>query len=341
MLDTKKAHELDIVELTEDLPEYGLQRGARGTVVEVFDEPEEAYMLEFVDESGTSSTFADWVKASQITNIDAIAEEAFERGITFFNNGEIGEAEKSFKLSIELNPRYKTKVRNVVQDSFGNKGDWEEAIRPLRLLLRIDPADMDSRDSLAIAWLNCGVQNAREGNISQALVCFRRAAALDPSPDVLSILKDNIAIAYRQLGIQAYERGALKDTQYYMSQAFMLSPNKSTRRNLGIANAYLAHAYLKKRKYRAALVFFEAAEDAGLMSPELLNNYGVALAYEDRLDEANAAFEKAQKLKTGADIILGNLAKLRNMVSAADFITEELKTEFVPLPAPREYSRAA
>jgi hypothetical protein len=73
MLETKKAHELDIVELTEDLPEYGLQRGARGTVVEVFDEPEEAYMLEFVDDSGTSSKFADWVKPHQI-NVDTRAE---------------------------------------------------------------------------------------------------------------------------------------------------------------------------------------------------------------------------------------------------------------------------
>lgn len=73
MLDTKKAHKLDIVELTEDLPEYGLQRGARGTVVEVFDEPEEAYMLEFVDDSGTTSKFADWVKPHQI-NVDTRAE---------------------------------------------------------------------------------------------------------------------------------------------------------------------------------------------------------------------------------------------------------------------------
>jgi hypothetical protein len=73
MLDTKKAHELDIVELTEDLPEYGLQRGARGTVVEVFDEPEEAYMLEFVDASGTSSKLADWVRPNQI-NVETRAD---------------------------------------------------------------------------------------------------------------------------------------------------------------------------------------------------------------------------------------------------------------------------
>lgn len=67
MLETKKAHLLDIVEVTEDLPESGVRRGERGAVVEVLDDPEEAYILEFVDRSGTSSRLAYWVKPHQIT----------------------------------------------------------------------------------------------------------------------------------------------------------------------------------------------------------------------------------------------------------------------------------
>ena len=74
MIETKKAHELDIVELTEDLPEFGLRRGERGTVVEVFDDPEEAYMLEFVDESGASSRLAYGVRPDQIKNVSAVAK---------------------------------------------------------------------------------------------------------------------------------------------------------------------------------------------------------------------------------------------------------------------------
>ena len=69
MIGVTKAHELDTVELTEDLPEYGLHRGAQGTVVEVFDTPEEAYMIEFLEDSGETSKIADWVKPSQIKNI--------------------------------------------------------------------------------------------------------------------------------------------------------------------------------------------------------------------------------------------------------------------------------
>ena len=66
---SRKSHELDIVELTEDLTDYGLKRGDRGTVVEVFDEPTEACMLEFAVESGTESVIVDWIRPEQIINL--------------------------------------------------------------------------------------------------------------------------------------------------------------------------------------------------------------------------------------------------------------------------------
>ena len=81
MIELKKAHELDIVELTEDLPEYGLHQGMEGTVVEVFDKPEEAYMIEFLEDSGASSKIADWIKPDQIKNITAIASDFYKRGM--------------------------------------------------------------------------------------------------------------------------------------------------------------------------------------------------------------------------------------------------------------------
>lgn len=79
MIELKKAHELDVVELTEDLPEYGLHQGAQGTVVEVFDSPEEAYMIEFLEDSGASSTIADWVRPDQIKIIERFAKEYEEQ----------------------------------------------------------------------------------------------------------------------------------------------------------------------------------------------------------------------------------------------------------------------
>lgn len=42
----------DVVTLTEDLPEYNLQVGIVGAIVDVYNEPEEAYEVEFCDDDG-------------------------------------------------------------------------------------------------------------------------------------------------------------------------------------------------------------------------------------------------------------------------------------------------
>jgi hypothetical protein len=101
MLTTRKAQELDVVELTEDLPEYGLKRGERGAVVVAFDEPEEAYDLEFVDESGKTK-FAYSVKPNQIIKTYTMAGEAFERGLALLNEGKPFDAEREFQRAIDL-----------------------------------------------------------------------------------------------------------------------------------------------------------------------------------------------------------------------------------------------
>lgn len=43
---------LAVIVTTRDLPEIGLRKGTTGTVVEVFQEPELAYEVEFADQDG-------------------------------------------------------------------------------------------------------------------------------------------------------------------------------------------------------------------------------------------------------------------------------------------------
>ena len=45
---------LDVVTLVEDISEEGLQAGKVGAVVEVFDKPPQAYLVEFCDSMGTT-----------------------------------------------------------------------------------------------------------------------------------------------------------------------------------------------------------------------------------------------------------------------------------------------
>ena len=100
MIEIQKAHELDIVELTEDLPEFGLRRGERGTVVEVFDNPEEAYVLEFVDESDASSKLAYGIRPDQIINVAPyIDAEGLWHHIKLYKEGGYLREKKIYKPS--------------------------------------------------------------------------------------------------------------------------------------------------------------------------------------------------------------------------------------------------
>jgi len=45
-------HEHEIIRLLVDLPKLGLKKGEIGTIVFVFDKPNEAYEVEFVDKDG-------------------------------------------------------------------------------------------------------------------------------------------------------------------------------------------------------------------------------------------------------------------------------------------------
>src|SRR5918993_2243408 len=111
MIETSKAHELDIVELSEDLPNYNLKRCERGTVVEVFDMPEEAYMLEFVSPSGAESRFADWVRPEQIIHVTSLVNEILGKGIALLNDGKIGEAERLLEEAVKILPECKAEIR--------------------------------------------------------------------------------------------------------------------------------------------------------------------------------------------------------------------------------------
>src|SRR2546427_131877 len=118
MLMTKKAHEGDLVELTEDLPKYDLKRGQRGFVIEAFDEPDEAYDIEFEDEKGEFIGFAYSVRPSQIVNLDALAKDSWERGVSLIDKGEPSEAEREFQRAIDLRPALIVNLHTLILNRF-------------------------------------------------------------------------------------------------------------------------------------------------------------------------------------------------------------------------------
>ena len=293
-------------------------------------EPVEA-ALEFVNESGTSSRLAPRVKPNQVKDSDEIAKEIFERGIDLLNRGRQLEAEREFQRAIDLMPGYIGVLHNSIVKSFGDSSNWQGGMAAMRLVLRIDPQYKPARDNLAIAFLNLGVQKANEGDIEAARSLYHRALGIESSQAIISDIRKNLAATYTSLGLQSHRSSRFRDALNQMFMAYEFDPNNNTRHNLGLAYAIFARSLVDQGELEAAISYFESAEDAGLVMPELLSDYGATLALSNRLDQAIRAFERALELAPENKVIQANLERAKNY-DMAGFSTEELSAEFHPPP---------
>src|SRR5882724_10145 len=334
----RKAQELELIELTEDLPEYGVKKGERAVVITAFSEPDEAYDLEFVDESGTESRFAYSVKPSQIIT----AWESFERGMAAFENRNNSGAEREFQRAIELKPSYLGVLHNSIVNSLKDTREWQKFMTGLRLVLRLDPDYDIAQQNLATAYLNFGVEKADEGNLSLALQILYRALAAATTSDIILRVRQSLAAVYTSLGLEAHRTCDFESALRYMSWSRQNDPNETTRHNLGMAYAQLAYAYFDKGEYASATESFESAEDSGLIRPELLHSYGVTFVMLGQLDEAIRAFERALELSPENETTQKNLDLARKHAESG-FSIDKIASSFDPvqLSSPTEYLVAA
>lgn len=330
MIDVTKAHELDIVELTEDLPEYDLKKGAQGTVVEVFDKPEEAYMIEFLEDSGVTSKIADWVKPGQIRNIDALAKEIYAQGMNDLQQGNMIEAARNVRRAIELIPSYIRVLHESLRKSLAEKKDWQRFITAMRFVRLIDPSYDIARHNLAIAYLNYGVQEATGGNYEAALQLFQYALRIETPIHITNLIKENIVASHTSLGMQAHEKGAFELSKQHFEAAYTFLIADRTRHNLGISYYYLATFYSNEGDLQKAITCYEWAEDSGLITPDILNNHACALAVSGEVGEAILLLESAQALAPEDEVIKSNLA--RALQSAKELVTETPIINFLPTP---------
>jgi len=347
----RKAQELEIVELAEDLPEYGVKKGERAVVTTAFTQPDEAYDLEFVDESGTSSRVACSVRPNQIRTLDEVAKEALGHGVALIGEGKPSEAEREFQRAIDLRPAFIVNLHNSILNLFEDTNEWEDFIVALRLVLRLNPdfeiegynMSIIARNNLAMAYQNYAVQKANEGDMLTAITYFDFAMGVGPGAETLPLIRRNLAKAYTSLGVEAAQAEAAQTQDYAssfarFSHACEVDPNDLTRHNLGIACAQIAKQYLDHRDYQNALTTFDHAIDLGLISPELLNDYGIALTMAGHQQDALLAFERARKLAPHNEIIQRNLELVERGANVG-FGTIGIEVKFDE--EPMEYSRIA
>lgn len=338
MIEVRKAHELDVVELTEDLPEYGVRRGARGTVVEVFEKPEEAYMIEFLENDGEISKLADWVKPAQIKNIDLIAREFYVKGMKALEQEDFREALCNLRVAINLIPSYVRGLHNSLAQSVGPRENWPMFIKAMQLVLLLNSHYEIARKNLGIAYLNLGVQIAKSGDYRESLKAFHFALATQTSSEVVSLIKENIAASYTALGNEAFRRNEMENFLSFFGSAHFNALNETTKLNLAKAHFHYANFCADVGKLEEAIYSYQAAEDAGFMLPEVLNNHACVLAGSGRLAEAIMTFEAANSLAPHDQTIRVNLSRLlelREIQSpniSQDLIIERVEIEFPTLP---------
>jgi tetratricopeptide (TPR) repeat protein len=306
-------------------------------VLEVLDNPEEAYVLEFVEESGESSRLAYGVKPDHIENINVLAKEYYKKGMEALDRPDFVEALRNLRIAVGLIPSYVRGMHNSLTQAIGPLEDWDKFIFAMQLVRLIDPNYEMARENLAIAYLNYGVQEAKKGNYEESLRFFHAALAVETSQEIITLVRENIAASYTALGGQAFRDGDMKRTLERFASAHFIASNELTRKNLAKAHFHFANHCVNSGDKQGAIINYQRAEDCGLMLPEVLNNHACALAEGKEFVGAVMLLETAQAMAPEDDIIKSNLSKLSGIsqVSASniepmlgDFITQDIQMDF-------------
>lgn len=337
MIEIQKAHELDVVTLIEDLPQYELTKGATGTIVEVFDKPEEGYMVEFIDVVSGDSKIADWVLPYQFENVDQKGEVFFRKGIGLLSDGKSLEAARELREAIRLKPTLIRTLHNMISE-LAIAQNWQKVMAGMKFIIELDPTYQNAWINLAVAHVNYGVQQAKDNNLAEALTYFLSALRINAPPTIQRLVRENIAAAHVGLGIAAHRRGELETVLTHMLSAYVVNSNSETRVNMAIAYSILADNYLQSGNYVAAISNYTAAEEAGMLTTEGLNNRAIAHVHLMQIDEALEAFETAISIDPVNLIAKDNLMVLKlSLPHIKSTIAESLRTEqkiikFTPLP---------
>jgi len=311
---TPKAKVLETVVVTEDLPEYGIKAGEKAVVLEAFDTPEEAYLIEVVEEAGTSSKIADWVGPNQIKDIKSAAKEFLDKGFALLQKGNLSAAERAFKQAIRLHPEDIRVIGENVRWSLtniANAGEWAAVIELCQMCFRLAPQDEIVCYNLAVTYHNYGNRLLETGKFKEALCFFQRAELVSPREDLYNSAKKSVSATFTQQGIQATQQRDFRAALNYFEWAFAAHSDETTKSNLAKAYFNVAEICLSENNFPEAIGLFEQALLAGYLRPALYNDYALALVMVGQLESAISALEDGYALAPEQEILRLNLQMVK------------------------------
>jgi tetratricopeptide (TPR) repeat protein len=156
----------------------------------------------------------------------------------------------------------------------------------------------------AITEHNLGTALQEEKRFDEAITHYQRAIALEPT----------YGPAFNNLGTALMGKGDIASAVAAFRESYRLQPSSGSARELLADATYDAGVLLLERNdYRAA----ENALRESLMlepdSPEALNNLGIALASQGRIDEAVLQWQRALAIKPDLQNARENLERAREL----------------------------
>jgi len=244
----------------------------------------------------------DWQSASitlvRMPDIDK-AHQAFKRGATFHEAGQLDEALHWYRKNLEIQPENAAALRNlglVLQ----TQGKLDKAVATYQKAVTI-------KSDFAVAHFNLGNALIAQGKLDEALSSFQKAASI----------KADFAEAHCNLGNTLLDLGRLDEAVSSYQRAVSVNPDFAD------AHYNLGSALKEQGKLDEAVSSFQKAVSIRPDIAEAHSNLGSALRELGKLDEALSSFRKAVSIRPDiaeAHCNLGNtlldLGKLDEAVSS-------------------------
>jgi tetratricopeptide (TPR) repeat protein len=313
---------LDTVKLPSDLGSVALRTGA---VIETFNTPSNALLIEITDSEGVPTDFVvseigrvtlDWQAPKSETRAADTddAEAFFQQGVLLLQNGLIPQAKAAFAKAFLIDARFAGTLMNLANES-ASRSAFEAAIFLYEMILELQPTYHLALENLAITHLNHGVAFARSGAIGQAIKEFNEVLVLHPMQSTLEICRNNLVAAYTSLGMQLAAIKSYPEGMQLFFLALQLNPAEQiARKNLALILLAVAAS-----EYKSTGIppdeGFKRFIDMGLTLSECLNAFGATLAGLGRIWDAKAALRKASELDPANDLARRNLDLLESRES--------------------------
>ncbi|HEY0505183.1 MAG TPA: putative 2OG-Fe(II) oxygenase [Lysobacter sp.] len=248
---------------------------------------------------------------------------AFRYGTAAFQRGEFAQAVEGFRAATQRDPAWMQAWNNLAA-AHGRLQDYPPAIAAARQALRLGPDQAVAHQALAALLSNLFDRES----LQEGLRCARRALEIDP----------DLAEAHRNAAILSRKLGDAASAQAHARRAVQLAPH-----DIDTVDT-LGEQLLLGGKADEAVAVYANALQAGVESPVLRRQHGIALLQDDRPGDARDALADALARAPDDQRAIAHLGVARaaqgDAEGAAHWLGLHRHVHAVELPVPEGFADA-